>query len=94
MVGEKMVQKTQKQSEKDALDAIQHVLVPKHELLSDTEKKEILERYKVSIAELPKIRVHDPAIRKMNAKHGDIIKITRKSFSAGESVFYRAVTTE
>ena len=88
-----MVKKTQKNAN-EPKEPIQHVLVPKHELLSDDEKNALLERYKVSSTELPKIRANDPGIRQIKVKHGDIIKITRKSMSAGESVFYRIVTTE
>ena len=88
-----MVQKTQKKAD-EVIDEIQHVLVPKHELVSDAEKTKLLENYKVSTAELPKIRAKDPAIKHLKVQQGDIIKISRKSISAGQSVFYRAVTME
>ncbi len=88
-----MVQKTQKKAE-EVVNEIQHILVPKHEVISGAEKTKLLEHYKVSVAELPKIRAKDPAIRHLKIQQGDIIKISRKSMSAGESVFYRAVTME
>ena len=84
----------QKKSETKNTEAIQHVLVPKHEIISDKERIELMEKYNVSISELPKIRANDPGIRHLKVKHGDIIKISRNSISAGESVFFRAVTTE
>ncbi|HIE37170.1 TPA: DNA-directed RNA polymerase subunit H, partial [Candidatus Geothermarchaeota archaeon] len=40
---------------------------------------------------LPYIKRTDPVVRALGAKHGDIIKITRKSPTAGESVYYRLV---
>ncbi|MBI4439359.1 DNA-directed RNA polymerase subunit H [Candidatus Woesearchaeota archaeon] len=73
------------------IEATKHVLVPKHTKLSDKEKKEFLEKYAVSIEDLPKISVKDPAIGHLDSKPGDIIKIVRKSPTAGESAFYRVV---
>ena len=43
---------------------------------------------------LPKIRKDDPAIAKLNADANDVIKILRKSPTAGEAVFYRGVANE
>ena len=74
-------------------DITKHILVPKHTVLSDKEKKETLEKYHVSLAELPKIPKNDAAIKHLNAKIGDIIKILRNSHTAGESVFYRVVVS-
>ena len=70
---------------------IAHVLVPKHELLSSEDANKVLEEYNITVTELPKIKISDPAIKDKNAKVGDIIKITRDSMSSGESVFYRTV---
>ena len=75
-------------------EPIDYVLVPKHELLSDKEAEEILTKYNITVNELPKILAGDPAIRHLEVKYGDIIKITRKSISAGESLFYRGVASE
>jgi len=69
----------------------QHILVPKHVKLSEKDKKELLEKYHVSLRDLPKINRKDPALENLDIKKGDILKIIRKSPSAGESVFYRAV---
>jgi DNA-directed RNA polymerase subunit H len=70
---------------------IEHNLVPKHELLSPEEGQKILEKYNVSRDQMPKILVDDPAIKDMQAKPSDIIKITRKSKYAGDSLYYRVV---
>ncbi|MEM1988507.1 MAG: DNA-directed RNA polymerase subunit H [Candidatus Woesearchaeota archaeon] len=68
-----------------------HVLVPKHEIATEEEVKKLYEEYNISFENLPKIYVHDPAIKHLNAKPGDVIKITRKSKIAGESIYYRGV---
>jgi DNA-directed RNA polymerase subunit H len=71
-----------------------HVLIPKHTKLSEKEKKELLEKYKISVQELPRIRIDDPAIQSLKPKVNDVIKIMRKSLTAGEAVFYRCVISE
>ena len=68
-----------------------HTLVPKHSKLSEKEKKELLEKYRISIAELPKILKTDAAVQRVGAKPGDVIRIDRLSQTAGESEFYRVV---
>ncbi len=72
-------------------DPLKHELVPKHTLISDKDKEELFARYKISISDLPHISKNDPAIRQLVAKQGDVIKIIRKSRSAGEAVYYRGV---
>jgi len=73
------------------VDIIQHELVPKHEILTDKEKKDVLENFEVNENQLPKITVSDPVIELIGASPGDVIKITRKSKTAGEAVYYRFV---
>jgi DNA-directed RNA polymerase subunit H (RpoH/RPB5) len=76
------------------MKTIKHVLVPEHIKLSESEKKELLDRYKISLNELPRILKNDPAIAHLNVKEGDVIKIIRKSDSAGKSIYYRVVVYE
>jgi len=73
------------------VDITKHVLVPIHIKLDEKEAEELLKKYNISKNQLPKIRIDDPAIRNLNVKPGDIIKIIRKSPTAGESIFYRVV---
>lgn len=68
-----------------------HVLVPKHTKLSEKERKEIFEKYAIEVENLPRIFKTDPAILHLDVKDGDVIKIIRKSPTAGETVFYRRV---
>ncbi len=79
---------------KKSIDIKKHVLVPKHIKLSETEKTKLLEKYDISTKQLPKILKIDPAIKELNAKQGDVIKIIRQSPTAGETVFYREVVNE
>lgn len=72
-------------------DVTKHELVPKHEILSEEEKAKLLKKYGITIKELPRILASDPAIKSLNPKVGDVVKITRKSKTAGESVYYRVV---
>ena len=69
-----------------------HILTPKHSKLGEKEKAQLLEKYHVTSKELPKIMKTDSGIKELDPKLGDIIKITRKSPTAGESFFYRVVT--
>jgi len=73
---------------------LNHVLVPKHEILSSEEETTMMKKYHVaSKSKLPLIRYHvDPIIRLIGAVPGNIIKITRPSESAGETLYYRYVS--
>ena len=68
-----------------------HVYVPKHEIITKKEAEEVLEKYNCKPTELPLIFVNDPAILGLGVKPGDMIKITRKSATAGEAIYYRYV---
>jgi DNA-directed RNA polymerase subunit H (RpoH/RPB5) len=80
-----------KTNEKQQLNIIAHKLVPIHEIISEKEKKELLEKYKISPDQLPKILNTDPAAVSIDAKPGQIVKIIRKSHTAKEAVAYRLV---
>lgn len=73
---------------------INHELIPEHTKLSENEVKALLKKFNITIREIPKILINDPAIANLNVKEGDIIKISRKSRTAGEIVFYRGVIKE
>lgn len=74
-----------------AFDLFEDKLVPKHEILTDEEKNELLARYKVHAYQLPQISSLDPAVKAIGANPGDILKIIRKSPTAGEHDAYRYV---
>ena len=71
-----------------------HVLVSKHEKISEKEKKELFEKYNIISKELPKILIGDPAIADFDVKVNDIIRIIRTNKTAYETKFYRRVVNE
>lgn len=71
-----------------------HFLVPKHIKISNKEKKELFDRLNITIKELPKISVDDPAISDLKVEISDVIKIIRPSPTAGEAIYYRGVVNE
>ena len=48
-----------------------------------------MDKYDIEKEKLSKILTTDPVISEIGANAGDVIEITRKSETAGESVFYR-----
>ncbi|HDP74063.1 MAG TPA: DNA-directed RNA polymerase subunit H [Candidatus Woesearchaeota archaeon] len=75
-------------------DITKHILYFKHEKLTEKEKKDLLSRYDITGKELPKILEKDPALRHLKVKPGDVIRIHRKSPTAGSSDYYRVVVRE
>jgi len=76
---------------KKPIIAPDHLYVPKHEIMKIEEAQKVLEKFHCKPTELPLIFVDDPAIIERGVKPGDMIKITRKSATAGESLYYRYV---
>jgi len=72
-------------------DILKHELVPEHVILEEKEKKELLEKLKITPINLPKILTNDPVVKTIGAKEGDILKIIRKSVTVGTSIYYRVV---
>ena len=78
-------------SKKDVILVPDHILVPKHEIMIKKDAEEVLKTYNCRTTDLPLIFANDPAIIGLGVKPGDMIKITRKSATAGESFYYRYV---
>ena len=80
----------QEEKRKD-IDVFRHQLVPKHEVLPKREAEELLERLHIKAHQLPYLRADDPGARQIGAKPWDVVKITRRSPTAGVVVVYRYV---
>ncbi len=79
-----------KETEKE-IDVLKHELVPEHKALSEEEKQKLLDKFDITVKQLPRVLDTDPVVKQMNAKAGDVLEIKRKSISAGASLYYRHV---
>ena len=68
-----------------------HIFVPKHEIMTKNDAQDVLKKFNCTPTQLPLIFVSDPAIGGLGVKPGDMIKVTRKSGTAGVSLYYRYV---
>lgn len=74
-----------------SINILEHELVPEFKILSEEEKRQVLERFKTTEEKLPKILESDPVVKRLNAKRGDVLEIKRASEVSGHSVYYRIV---
>ncbi len=77
-------------------NVMRHEMVPEHQLLNPEEAAAVLKALRISREQLPKIKRSDPAVRFLEQIHGHvdegrIIKITRRSPTAGVFEAYRMV---
>lgn len=80
-----------KEVKKAEFDVTRHELVSKHEILSDQKVEKVLKKYRVKVYQLPRIKTSDPAAKAIDAKAGNVLKITRESPTAGRAISYRYV---
>jgi DNA-directed RNA polymerase subunit H (RpoH/RPB5) len=78
------------EAEAKVVDIQKHVLVPKHTILSEAEAAELLERFNVSLVQIPVIPITDPIAKAIGAKAGQIVKIEREG-PTGKTLYYRRV---
>jgi len=79
-----------------SFNLLNHELVPEHHVLDDKEEKEALARVGITKEQLPRILRDDPVVRFLEEHQGPIqpgriIRIVRKSPTAGVSTVYRVV---
>ena len=77
-------------------NVLEHEYVPEHYLVPAEEKEKILKELNIKAENLPKIKKSDPVMRILEREYGHIpvgtlIKIVRKSPTAGREVVYRMV---
>ncbi len=82
-------------TKKKKIDVLLHELVPKHKLLTNTETLDLLDKYQISVIDLPQIFEKDPVAIAIGAKEGDVVKIIRDSSTTVKSIdYYRYVKKE
>jgi DNA-directed RNA polymerase subunit H len=87
-------ERVMEEKKESKFNILEHELVPKHEILSEEEKQEVLKRLGVKPEELPLLLVTDPVARAIGAKPGDVVRIIRESPTAGKAIAYRLVVEE
>lgn len=78
-------------AEKKIVKITDHIYQPKHEILPRHEANAVLKQYNAKPGQLPYIMLSDKGLQDLDVRPGDIIKITRKSVTSGQSVYYRYV---
>jgi len=80
---------------------VAHHLLPRHEILTEDETRQVLESLETVAERLPKILVSDPGLQ-TDPKfvtgrdagenfHGRLVRIHRPSATAGEAIAYRLI---
>jgi len=78
-------------------NVLNHVNVPLHVLLPEPEVATMLKQYGIVKEQLPKIRTNDPVVQVLQKQAGAegiagrVVKITRRSPTAGVAVAYRLI---
>lgn len=77
------------------IDVLRHNLVPKHTILTKQQTEELLEKYQISLLDLPQMFEKDPVAISIGAKEGDVVKIVRESNTTVKQVkYYRYIKKE
>lgn len=72
-------------------DITEHMLVPRHEVLTNEEGEKVLESYRARKHDMPLIRSNEDVARYYKMKPGEIVRIYRPSPLTCESIGYRLV---
>ena len=74
-----------------AFSLMDNDLVPFHEIVSEEETSQILQKLGVTKEQMPVLLIEDPVVLELQAKSGDLIRIYRKSPTAGQTIYFRVV---
>ncbi|MBD3210349.1 DNA-directed RNA polymerase subunit H [Candidatus Micrarchaeota archaeon] len=69
--------KRKKKQPSPTLDVLSYFLIPEMKILSGAERTKLLSKYGVDEGRFPKMLAKDPAAKALDAKPGDIVRITR-----------------
>lgn len=75
------------------IDVLSHQLVPEMKVLSEHEKTQVLNKYRTDLSQLPVMLKNDPEALSLNAKPGDLVRITRND-KTGKYYAYRVIVAE
>lgn len=73
------------------INLIDHVLVPKHEIVPEEEASKFLETHNAKKRNMSRILTTDPVAKYYNMKPGQLVRIIRPSEKAGFGISYRIV---
>ncbi len=74
------------------INITKHNLVPNHVILSEQEKKDLIQKYNLKKeSQLPKMHRTDPIARYYGLRKGNIVKVIRESVTDTKYVTYRIV---
>ena len=73
------------------IDVFSNRLSPQYRIMQKEEVDKLLEKYNVSLKDLPKIKSNDPAVKQLCANEGEVIETKRKRATAGDYSYYRFV---
>jgi len=68
-----------------------HEVVPHHNKLTNKEIKTFLINYQIEKHQIPKILESDPAVKAIQAKPGDVLRIVRNPVMGEQGAYYRVV---
>ncbi len=82
-------------TKKKQIDVLLHDLVPQHILLTKEETQDLMDKYQITVIDLPQIFEKDPIAIAIGAKEGDVLKIIRESKTTVKTIdYYRYVKKE
>ncbi|KAJ8760106.1 hypothetical protein K2173_010962 [Erythroxylum novogranatense] len=68
-----------------------HVLKPRHQVLTEPEKKKLLKKYNIEEKQLPRLLKKDAIARYYGLERGQVVKVTYSGEITGSHVTYRCV---